>query len=231
MNDEADPRPALEMMRTVLLETGFGRIWATQLALAVLLLAGVLAGISDRIVVVLAAAALASQAWIGHVAIGSGLGGAVWLGTMVVHLLAAGAWLGGLLPLGALLLAAQRAGRGPLIATACTALRRFSRMGYAAVSLLLLSGSANLYFLVVSPGGLTAMSYGLVLTVKLGLVAALISMALANRFELVPRLEAEEQVDLAALAALRRNVVTEQSLGLLVLAAVSLLGILPPAAF
>jgi putative copper resistance protein D len=230
MNDETDPRPALEMMRTVLLDTGFGRIWAAQLALAVLLLAGVLAGISERIVMVLAAAALASQAWIGHAAIGSGLGGALWLGMMAIHLLAAGAWLGGLLPLGTLLLAAQRARRGPLVAAAHTALRRFSRMGHVAVSLLLLSGFANLYFLVVAPGGLTARSYGLVLTAKLCLVVVLISIALANRFELVPRLGGQEQVDLATLAALRRNVAIEQSLGLLVLVVVSALGILPPAA-
>ena len=111
MNDASDPVPLSELIRTVLLETGFGRVWAVQLGLAVLLLGAVLAGAPGRIVLAVTAAVLASEAWVGHAAMEAGLPGALRRGAMVVHLLAAGAWLGGLAPLGRLLLQARRAGR------------------------------------------------------------------------------------------------------------------------
>ena len=146
---------------------------------------------------------------------------------MVVHLLAGGAWLGGLVPLSRLLLEARRAGHGPLLGAACTALSRFSRVGYVAVGLVLLSGAANTYFLAVA-GGTFSGRYGLVLAVKLGLVAGLLSLALAHRALLLPQLREEGSAGLATLTALERNVVLEQLLGLLVLGSVSVLGLLPP---
>src|SRR4051794_7826053 len=113
MNDASDPVPLSELTRTVLLETGFGRVWAIRLGLAILLLAAVLADAPGRIVLAVTAAILASEAWVGHAAMEAGLPGALRRGAMVVHLLAAGAWLGGLVPLGRLLSQARRAGRGP----------------------------------------------------------------------------------------------------------------------
>ena len=68
MNDASDPLPLGELMRTVLLETRFGPVWAVQLGLAVLLLGVVLAGASVRVVLAVAAAVLASEAWVGHAA-------------------------------------------------------------------------------------------------------------------------------------------------------------------
>src|SRR3954454_18517004 len=112
-------------MRTVLFETGFGPVWAAQLGLAVRLLGVVLAGAPVGVVLVVAAATLASEAWVGHAAMEAGLPGALRRGVMVIHLLAAGAWLGGLVPLSRLLHEARRAGQGPLIAAARTALGRF----------------------------------------------------------------------------------------------------------
>jgi putative copper resistance protein D len=226
LNDEGNPLPMTEMIRTMLFDTGLGRVWVVQLGLTLLLLGGVLTKASSRVILVLAAAALASQAWIGHAAMGTGLQGILRLGTMVIHLLAAGAWLGSLVPLGSVLLAARRAGQEPALVAAGTALRRFSRMGYVAVGLLLLSGSANTSFLVGSAGAFSR-AYGSVLVVKLVLATVLLSLALANRI-LLSRFDEEEHVDLAALSALRRNVLLEQLVGLLVLGAVSVLGLLPP---
>jgi putative copper resistance protein D len=227
MNDASDPLPLGELMRMVLLETSFGPVWAVQLGLAVLLLGVVLAGASVRVVLAVAAAVLASEAWVGHAAMEAGIPGALRRGVMVVHLLAGGAWLGGLVPLSRLLLEARRAGQGPLLGAACTALSRFSRVGYVAVGLVLLSGAANTYFLVAAEGTFSG-RYGLVLAVKLGLVAGLLSLALANRALLLPRLREEGSAGLATLTALERNVVLEQLFGLLVLGSVSVLGLLPP---
>jgi putative copper resistance protein D len=230
MNDASDPLPLGELMRTVLLETSFGPVWAVQLGLAVLLLGVVLAGASVRVVLAVAAAVLASEAWVGHAAMEAGIPGALRRGVMVVHLLAAGAWLGGLVPLSRLLLEARRVGRGPLLAAACTALRRFSRVGYVAVGLILLSGAAETYLLLGAAERVSATPYVTVLATKLVLVALLLGVALTNRFGLVPRLGASKGTDLATLSALRRNVVLEHLLGLLVLAAVSVLGLPPPRA-
>ena len=229
LGDPADPEPFAATLRTLLLETGFGRAWAAQLVLAALLLTALLARAPARIVLLPAAAALAAQAWIGHAADGAGAEGAARLAGMAVHLLAAGAWLGGLVPLGLTLRAAQASGTDDALATAALALRRFSRMGYAAVGLILLSGVANTWF-VVSSVRVFAPAYASVLALKLVLAAGLVSLALANRTVLLPRVDGEGERDPAALAALGRNVLLEQALGLLVLLAAGLLGSLPPSA-
>ena len=188
----------------------------------------VLAGASVRVVLVVAAAALASEAWVGHAAVEAGFAGALRRGVMVVHLLAAGAWLGGFVPLSRLLLEpACRA--GPAACCGVHRARRFSRVGYVAVGLVLLSGVANTYFLAAAGGPFSA-PYGLVLAVKLGLVAGLLGLALANRALLLPQLRKGGSAGLAALTALERNVMLEQLLGLLVLGSVSVLGLLPPSA-
>ena len=230
LGDPADPEPFAATLRTLLLETGFGRAWAAQLVLAALLLTALLAR------------APAS----GRPPAGRGLPspprpgsatprtvrvrtGAARLAGMAVHLLAAGAWLGGLVPLGLTLRAAQASGTDDAFATAALALRRFSRMGYAAVGLILLSGVANTWF-VVSSVRVFAPAYASVLALKLVLAAGLVSLALANRTVLLPRVDGEGERDPAALAALGRNVLLEQALGLLVLLAAGLLGSLPPSA-
>jgi putative copper resistance protein D len=225
--DPADPQPFAATLRGLLLETGFGRAWGAQLVLAALLLAALLAQASAVLVLLPAAACLAAQAWIGHAAAGTGPGGAARLASMAVHLLAAGAWLGGLVPLGLTLRAAQASGTAGAFAAAATALRRFSRMGYAAVGLILLSGVANTWF-VVSSVRVFAPAYASVLALKLVLAAGLVSLALANRTVLLPRVAGGGERDPAALAALGRNVLLEQALGLLVVLAAGLLGSLPP---
>jgi putative copper resistance protein D len=227
LDDPGDPRPVAAVARTLVLETGIGRAWAAQIVLAALLLAAVLARAPAGVVLLPAAGALASQAWIGHAAAGTGAEGAVRLGSMAVHLLAAGAWLGGLVPLGRTLRAARLAGGEAALAGAARALRRFSRMGYAAVGLILLTGVANTWFVAATARGF-ALAYASALALKLVLAAALVSLALANRTVLLPRVDGAEGRDPAALAALERNVLLEQGLGLLVVLTASLLGSLPP---
>jgi putative copper resistance protein D len=234
LGDPADPQPFALSLRTLLLETGFGRAWGAQLVLAALLLAALLARAPAALVLLLAAACLAAQAWIGHAAAGTGVDGTARLASMAVHLLAAGAWLGGLVPLGltlrtaqTTLQAAKASGGEAAFAAAAAALRRFSRMGYVAVGLILLSGVANTWF-VVSSVRVFAPAYASVLALKLVLAAGLVSLALANRTVLLPRVDGEGERDPAALAALGRNVLLEQALGLLVVLAAGLLGSLPP---
>jgi len=97
-------------------------------------------------------------------------------------------------------------------------------MGYVAVALIALTGAINTLLLV---GSLDAMfdtsygrSYGRLLAFKILLFLAMVVVALINRFRLAPRIFG----DRAALRALGRTVALEQSLGLAVLAIVSVLG-------
>ena len=205
-----------QILRAVLFDTGFGHVWCLHLALLIppaVVPRGPLAAL-------FAAAALAGLGWVGHPA-GHGL--AV---NQAVHLLAAGAWLGGLWPLSRLLLQARRSGDEAAVGRLREVLSRFSRMGYAAVALILASGIVDTVALVGSARAFSDTAYGRLLALKLALVAAMLALAATNRFRLVPRLARGG----AALAPLARAALAELGLGLAVLAAVAVLGTWPPAA-
>src|SRR6266436_1683940 len=100
-----------EVLWTVLNETTFGSVWMARMLLAVIIL-GVMAvrpfwtaiAGRDLITACLAAVLLASLAGTGHAQIEEGWMSLVHVGADAAHLLAAGAWLGGLVPLGFILL-------------------------------------------------------------------------------------------------------------------------------
>src|SRR6185437_10963689 len=86
---------------TVASDTRFGRIWCARLVLALILgLITLRAGAANRFwnftAVILAAVLLASLAWVGHAGGTPGTDGEIHLTSDVLHLLAAGAWVGGL---------------------------------------------------------------------------------------------------------------------------------------
>jgi putative copper resistance protein D len=148
------------------------------------------------------------------------------------HLLAAGAWLGGLLALGYVLMLAQRVPSEEHTAHAVATLVRFSRMGYAAVAILISSGLINAWLLVGSPERWIATPYGQLLLVKLCRLACMLVLAAQNRFRLVPALASPKGGPLQAqspLRVLRQNVLGEQILGLAIVVIVGWLGTLPPA--
>jgi putative copper resistance protein D len=227
-----------EVLWTVLNETSFGGVW-----LARMLLAGLILGVTavrpfwmgmagrDLITVFLAAVLLGSLAGTGHAQIEEGWTKVVHVASDAVHLLAAGAWLGGLVPLGFILLDYAR-GVGERTVDVERILLRFSSMGYVAVATLIVSGLVNSWFLVGSVSNLLKTPYGQILLGKLTLFAAMLALAAANRFWLVPRMiEIRDDSGAPAvwLGRLRHHVVGEQFLGLLVLLAVSVLGTMRPA--
>jgi putative copper resistance protein D len=209
----------------VLFETGFGRVWCWRLLFATLLLVN--AGVATHrhsLLLVWAALALGSLGWVGHAA---GSGGWVGLGRELnqsVHLLAAGLWLGGLLPLGWLLGRSRRAANG-LGILAREAVPPFSQMGYAAVVAIAMTGAVNTLFLVDGVDNLFGTSYGRLLSVKILLYLAMVGIALRNRFRLAPLLSGGCA---SGNGALYRSVLVEQAIGLAILVAVSLLGTWPP---
>ena len=227
-----------EVLWVVLNETIFGDVWMARMLLAVLIL-GVTAvrpfwvGMAGRDLVTasLAAMLLASLAGTGHAQIEEGLMNVVHVASDVAHLLAAGAWLGGLVPLGFILLDYAR-GAGERTVDVDRILLRFSNMGYVAVATLIVSGLVNSWFLVGSVSNLLKTPYGQILLGKLTLFSAMLALAAANRFWVVPRMiQTREDSDGPAgwLRRLRYHVFGEQFLGLMVLLAVSILGTMRPA--
>lgn len=172
-----------------------------------------------------------SLPWMGHGAATEGAGGLLHLAADIVHLLAAGVWIGALVAF--FLLLRPRAPSAELDAALHKALHGFSGVGSALVALLVASGLVNSWFLV-GPGriaGLWSTPYGQLLSIKLALFAGMLVLAAANRFRLTPAL-GEAIVggsgSSLALSALRRSLILETALAILVLGLVAWLGTLAP---
>jgi putative copper export protein/mono/diheme cytochrome c family protein len=225
----------------VLTRTRFGENWQVRSIVAVLLVASMFAlnrGAASSVrwrgavPIVLAACLVGALAWAGHGAATPDAIGDVQLIGDVLHLVAAGIWIGGLLPLTAVLLIARRAGDVRSIAIAAEATRRFSTLGVVTVLTLLMSGIVNTYVLAGSVPALVGTPYGRMLLIKISLFIAMVLIAVFNRQDLTPRLASaatgETTMALGALAHLVRNSLTELALGLAILAVVGALGILKP---
>lgn len=206
-----------ETLRGVLLESGFGPVWIVRLSLALVLLGASLWG-RPGVVAGTALLMLTCEGWQGHAA---AWGVAASL-TQAVHVAAAGAWIGGLVPLGRGIVSARR--NPAMVADIVTALRRFSRFGIIAVATIAVTGGMNTWQMLGGvPNGGDA--YGRVLLLKIGLFAAMVGLALYNRYSVDRQMKAEPA---RALRTLSRNVMLEQVLGFAVLLAVSALGLMAP---
>jgi putative copper resistance protein D len=215
----------------VLLATSFGRVWCWHLVFAILAIGVCLAPRARwrmPAILVLSFLLLVSLGWVGHAVEGQGVARLVHQINQMVHLLAAGLWLGGLVPLAWLLARARSPSGTAWISVAREVVPRFSQMGYAAVALLAATGALNTLLLVGSTQTLVGTPYGRLLGLKILLFLAMVTLALFNRFRLLPRLRREAQASMAA-AALARSVLFELGLGLAILAVVSVLGTWPPA--
>jgi copper resistance protein D len=209
-----------DTLEPVLFDTAFGSAWLARDALALGLTCLLVLARGGRVLLaLLAAALLASLAAVGHTQQTEGSAHLLHMGADALHLLAAGAWLGGLLALAYTVL---RSGGDEE-----QMLMRFSGMGYVAVAVLVATGLVNGWYLVGTLDALAGTPYGRLLLVKLGLFGGMLVLAVSNRFWLVPALMAGRP---RALARLRRHVIGEAALGLLVILVVSVLGTMEPAA-
>jgi copper resistance protein D len=223
-----------EVLSTVLNETQFGLVSKARLVLAVILAACLAYDRSAQARWLALGSALgftAAIAWTGHA--GSTLGelGNLHLAADALHLIAAAAWIGGLVPL-ALLLAAARRHQGLAWGSlARDAAQRFSTLGMVSVGTILATGIVNAWILVGSLHALIVTGYGQLLLVKLVVFAIMLGFAATNRFWLTPRLalSSGNEPQLEALRQLTRNSVTEIALGLTIFAIVGALGTLHPA--
>ncbi|HGM5551236.1 TPA: copper homeostasis membrane protein CopD [Pseudomonas putida] len=213
--------PHLQMM---LLETDVGLAWALRMIALIV----VLVQPGKWLASMAGAVALSSLAWSGHGAMDEG-----WLRLWhflsdILHLLAAGAWLGGMLALVLLTRGGVDEARTRLLAAA---VKRFEWIGAAIVLTLSVSGVVN-YLFIVGPrlDDVLLGTYGMLLAIKVLLFAAMLVLAALNRFHLGPALERSirDGQHVIAANALRRSVLLELGLALLIVALVAWLGTLSP---
>ena len=142
----------------------------------------------------------------------------------VGHVLAAGAWPGGLLPLGLLLARARR--DATLLPAAVTVARRFSRLSVVAVGLLAFSGVLSGMGMVGSLAALWSSTYGWLLLCKAALFAAMIGLGAVNRRMVQRQSDATEPA--RTVRRLWRNVAWECALAVGVLLATEALATSEP---
>ena len=162
-----------------------------------------------------AAAAMLARALSGHAEASP----VPWFAVAVqwAHLVAVGAWVGGLVWL---LLALRRddPGQGRGLA------RRFSTVAGATLAVVAVTGALRALDEVGAWDRLFDTSFGVALLVKVTLFAALVAAGARSRFRHLPKTGA------VRLAGLRRNVRAEVAIGVAVLGAAAVLAGLPPSA-
>ena len=231
-SDFAELRPHIEMM---VLETDVGLAWTVRV---VVLVVGGLAvmfnqrapGISLLIASAAGGIALASLAWNGHGAMDEGSQRYWHFITDILHLLAAGAWLGALIAF-ALLARINSLQSEERIRLLVRAVKRFEWVGAVIVVVITVTGIVN-YLFIVGPelDEVFLSTYGILLFIKVGLFAGMLVLAALNRFQLGPLLERslrDRQYRVAA-NALRRSVVVEWVAAVLIVGLVAWLGTLSP---
>lgn len=223
----------------VLAATRFGAVWLLRVGLVLLLVVLLWArereaGAADWAAFraegwLLAAAGAGALAWAGHAAAVEP-GAATALGADLLHLVAAGVWLGALAPLALLLRAAATPEGADARPYAVLAARRFSRLALVCMLVLLGTGLLNAWQLVGDVPSLIGTRYGWLLLLKVTLLAPILGLAAVNRRRLLPALAGDAAtVGRPAMARLARFVAAEWGLALAILAVVAVLGATPPA--
>jgi putative copper resistance protein D len=218
---------------TLLTQTQFGEVWQWRGAVALLLV--LTPAIADRgklpirmgrgLAIVLVLTLTGSLAWSGHGAATPGKLGDLHLSADILHIIAAGLWLGGLLPFAVLLWMARHE---PEVMAAAVATRRFSSIALISVLVLLATGIVNSWVLVGSAASLLDTVYGRLLLAKIGLFLLMLVFAAVNRFHLTPQIGRNMTSGQRAAGRIAVHSIFEFALGMAILAIVAVLGTLPP---
>ena len=222
----------------VLGATQFGAVWVLRTGVVLLLTALLWAreredSIADWAALrgqswLLAAAGAGALAWAGHAAAVENDPGAA-LGADLLHLVAAGVWLGALGPLHLLLRDASRVQGADARPYAVLATRRFSQLALLAMLTLVATGLWNAWEQLGDVPSLLGTRYGWLLLLKIALLVPILGLAAVNRSRLVPALPGDaDTVGRPAMARLARFVAAEWMLALAILAVVAVLGATPP---
>lgn len=133
-----------------------------------------------------------------------------------VHVLAGGVWFGGLVVLADTL---TRRWRSDAQLDAGATVVRFSRSASVALGVVAVAGLALTWTILESPSELVSSTWGRLLLVKVGLVAAVVGLGAYNHFKVVPDLDNHPRDE--AVASRLRVVVRAEAIGLAIVIAVT----------
>lgn len=199
-------------LKLVLGSTFFGQVWTAHLLFNGLLLIALYTTARFGLIAVVSFLLLATLAPVGHGAMLDGWQGQLLILNQMIHLLCVGAWVGGLPVLWWVL-------TRPAGVAVDAVLLRFSNVGFVLVAGIILTGLINTRVLTGAlwPTPLFQ-GFALILLIKVVLVGLMLLLALFNL--LMSRA--------GHFSVLHRSVAIEWLLGVSAVAAVSLLGTLPP---
>ncbi|ARJ43915.1 copper resistance protein CopD [Pantoea alhagi] len=225
----------LHIMEIVVGETAVGMSWVIRLVALVMAFVGLslrlrYARLSRYVLVLSGGTALATLAWGGHAAMNDGVRYYLHLLSDIVHLFAAGAWVGALAAF-TLLLCSKKAEEADYARQLADALTGFARAGTLIVLSIVITAVVNALFIVEKPlTTLPGSDYGLLLLIKTLLFCLLLLLAALNRFRLAPGLENAllQGHHKASIILMRKSIITEFTLSILILAIVAWLGTLSP---
>jgi copper resistance protein D len=207
-------------LRLVATATAFGRVAVWRMAGLALMLCLSPARTRTGMTAALAALLLGSLGLTSHAAAAAGDLPLLRAGNDAAHLLAAGFWIGGLVVLASFVRQHLRQPQ-KLVAP----FRLFSRWGSVAVVVLIFSGIVNAASILPAHSLSTANSYVDILAVKIVLALGMVVLAVVNRLELVPALDAGHANTARQLSL---SVFAEIILGIVVIAIVGYLGQMAP---
>ena len=225
----------MDVLKAVWVQTQFGIVWQYRFVFWLVAMVIVIVSLFVKRVVpfqnllswlqfCLAACLLGSLAWAGHGRESSG-----WhLLADILHLLVAGVWPAGLLPLFLLLRYLRQSADTTQIPLTIPLIRQFSITSIISVTLLSATGLVNSWYLVGSPSHLLSQPYGRWLLLKVCLFLVAVAIGAVNLLYLRSRLSSPSTFPSAA-AQIRLNVLIELILATAVIIVVAMLGILPPA--
>jgi putative copper resistance protein D len=221
-------------LKTVLVQTQFGQLWLGRGVIGVVL-AVVLGFISKAkatgrpafalgwSTLILGSVLLLSLAWAGHAVAGIHFK-VLHLAADALHLVIGAIWPMGLVPLGLFLSHVRSDDQAVVEGGEIEVLQRFSQISLAAVLLLIGTGMINGWLMVGSWKALVTTTYGMLLLGKVLLVGIMIGIGAFNRLCLLPRMRGEPTL----LRKLRKTVMVESGLALVVLLMVGILGTTAP---
>ncbi len=220
MADAGSLAAAMEAVPLVATGTRFGTVLLCRFGL--ILLAAVAVGLRGRaggwLLIVPSVIAVGMQGLLGHAGATDGATGDGLVVSEALHLTAAGAWLGALLPLwiGAACLPRAQA------AEAC---ERFTPVGLACVLVLAVSGAIQAIELIGGLPALVGTPYGQFAMLKIGLFLCALVLAVINRLWLTDHVGATGSV-----RSLRLSVAIEAAIGLGIVLMAGFLATSAPAA-
>ena len=166
---------------------------------------------------------LATLAWAGHAAAGIHHHD-FHLCIDIIHLLIGSIWPVGLIPLGLFLWKGCLRSRVTIEDGETKVLLGFSRASFAAVIAITTTGIINGWLMIGSWRALVATPYGELLLGKVVVVVVMVGLGACNRFYLLPRL----QEGVSIMQFLRRTILAESVLAVIILLIVGMMGMTAP---